>query len=200
VEPRSIDDACPAGQPQGTFADVPADSPHRRAIDCVAAQGIAQGTGPGQFSPTVTVTRGQMASFVARMVTAAGGSLPASPPDAFSDDAGSVHEQAIDQLAALGVLNGTGPGSYAPQRHVDRGQVASILARALEELGATLPASPPDLFSDDAGSVHELRINQLASEGVVTGTSSGRFQPAATTRRDQMASFVARALDLALEL
>ncbi len=198
VEPRPIDTACPSSTPSGAFTDVAADSPHRRAIDCVAHRGIAQGTSLGRFSPDGTVTRAQMASFVARMITAGGGSLPASPPNAFDDDGGSVHERAINQLAALGVVQGVGARSYGPQRPVDRAQVATILARAVGRLGVTLASSPEDRFTDDTGSVHETAINQLAAEGVVAG-SNAKYQPSATTRRDQMASFVARALDLALD-
>jgi SpoIID/LytB domain protein len=196
---RSIDTACPSSIPSGTFTDVPSDSPHRRAIDCMASRGIAAGTGGRTYSPAGTVTRGQMASFVARMITAAGGSLPSAPPDAFNDDNGSVHEHAINQLAALGVVQGLpGTGGYAPQVAVDRAQVASILVRALINLGLTFSNEPVDYFSDDNGIVHELAINRLAENGVATG-AGGKYQPGATTRRDQMASFLARALDLALD-
>ncbi len=199
VTPRAIGTACPSTVPSGAFSDVPTDSPHARAIDCVAWRNIAEGTGDGRFSPAGVVTRAQMASFVARMITAADGTLPASPPDAFDDDDGSVHELAINQLADLGVVNGVGNRTYGPQREIDRAQVAAILARAVSELGTTLPGSPTDYFTDDESSTHQLRINQLASQGVVTGTSAGIYSPAASTRRDQMASMVARALDLALE-
>jgi SpoIID/LytB domain protein len=199
VQPRTIDTACPAGQPSGVFVDVAADSPHRRAVDCVAAHEIAQGTSADHFTPAGTVTRAQMASFVARLITAAGGTLPSAPPDAFDDDNTSVHQTAIDQLAAVDVVNGVAARTYDPQRPVDRAQVASILARALTYLGVTLDDAPLEYFTDDEGSVHETAINQLAAEGVVTGTSSGVYQPTISTRRDQMASIVARALDLALE-
>jgi SpoIID/LytB domain protein len=199
VQPRAIGTACPSDVPAGAFSDVPADSPHLRAIDCVAWRDIAQGTGGSLFSPGMTVTRAQMASFVARMIVADGGSLPSSPPDAFDDDDGSVHEQAINQLAAAGIVQGVGPRTYGPQRPIDRAQVASILARAVVFRGVTLDSTPTDWFTDDTGSVHEQAINQLATEGVVTGTSAGSYTPSASTRRDQMASMVARALDLAME-
>jgi hypothetical protein len=164
----------------------------------VAWHEIAFGTGNGLFSPAGMVTREQMASFVRRMITAAGGSLPAEPADAFDDDAGSVHEQSINQLAALGVVKGVSARTYGPKLPIDRAQVASILARAVEGLGVTLTAAT-DYFTDDTGLVHEPAINKLAGEGVVTGTSAGTFTPSASTRRDQMASMVARALDLAME-
>jgi SpoIID/LytB domain protein len=198
-EPRSISTACPSSQvTRGAFDDVQAGSAHALAIDCVAWRDIASGTGPRQFSPALDVTRGQMASFVARMITAAGGSLPSSPPNAFDDDGTSVHEHAIDQLAQLGIVNGTSSRTYQPSIDIDRAQLASILARALLYLDVPLAGSPPSAFSDDNDSVHEHAIDQLADEGVVAGTSPGIYQPDANARRDQMASFIARSLDLAL--
>lgn len=198
IQARSIDRACPSGSPSGTFSDVPADNLHRRAIDCVAARAIAEGTGEGRFSPAEIVTRAQMATFVARTIVAAGGTLPDSPDDAFDDDQGSDHERAINQLAAVGVVKGVGAREYGPQRPIDRDQVAAILARALVRLGVPLQGSPTDYFTDDETSIHQLAINQLAAEGVVTGTSGRLYTPRASTRRDQMATMVARALDLAL--
>jgi hypothetical protein len=198
-EPRSITTACPSGQvPRGAFDDVEASSDHALAIDCVAWRDIASGTGTRQFSPTLEVSRGQMASFVARMITAAGGSLPSSPPNAFDDDDTSVHEHAIDQLAQLGIVKGTSSRAYQPKLEIDRAQLAAILARALTYLDVPLPTSPPAAFSDDNQSIHEHAIDQLAEEGVVAGKSPGIYQPHANARRDQMASFIARSLDLAL--
>lgn len=198
-EPRSISTACPSGEvPRDAFDDVDPGSAHALAIDCVAWRDIASGTGTRRFSPTLDVSRGQMASFVARMITAAGGSLPSSPPNAFDDDDASVHEHAIDQLAQLGIVNGTSSRTYQPSIDIDRAQLASILARALTFLDVPLSTSPPPAFSDDNDSVHEHAIDQLAEEGVVAGTSPGKYQPSAEARRDQMASFIARSLDLAL--
>ena len=48
------------------FTDVPADSPHRDAINRVAAAGITSGCGTSRYCPRNVVTRGQMASFLAR--------------------------------------------------------------------------------------------------------------------------------------
>ena len=48
------------------FDDVPADSTHAAGIGCMAALGITRGTAAGTFSPSDTVTRAQMAAFLAR--------------------------------------------------------------------------------------------------------------------------------------
>ena len=50
-----------------SFDDVPADSTHAVGIGCIAALGITSGTAAGTFSPSGTVTRAQMATFLARL-------------------------------------------------------------------------------------------------------------------------------------
>ena len=49
-----------------TFADVPKDYIYFRAIEALAASGITQGCGAGNFCPNGNVTRGEMAAFLAR--------------------------------------------------------------------------------------------------------------------------------------
>src|SRR3546814_2840298 len=97
------------------------------------------------------------------MIPEAGGSLSDSPPDAFSDDTGSVHEHAINQLAAAGILRGTSSGVYGADDPIDRAQLASILDRALAHLGVTLTGGE-NAFDDDSGSVHETRSEEHTSE------------------------------------
>ena len=53
--------------------------------------------------------------------------------------------------------------------------------------------------TDDDGTVHELGTNAAAEGGLTSGTADGAYAPAAPVRRDAMASFVARLLDLWVE-
>lgn len=200
VEPRGIDQACPESEvPEARFTDVSEANVHARAVDCIAWWTLTTGRSAERFAPGGQVTRAQMASLVARLLEVTGVDLPDDPPDAFVDDNGIVHEPAIDALAAAGVVRGTSPGLYQPHTAVSREQAASLLARALEELAIVLKADAPDAFADDGGSVHERAINGLAAEGVLTGLSAGRLEPHDGTRRDQMASLLARTLDLVVE-
>jgi hypothetical protein len=49
-----------------TFGDVPTNFLYFRAIEALAASGITSGCGGGNFCPNGTVTRGEMAAFLAR--------------------------------------------------------------------------------------------------------------------------------------
>lgn len=111
------------------FAD---DDGHKYewAINRLAAAGVTQGCGVDAFCPNDTVTRGEMASF---LMTAF--ELPPSAVDAFGDDDGSVHESAINALAASGITMGcstiTLPDRFCPLKRVSREQLAAFLYRAL---------------------------------------------------------------------
>ena len=118
-----------------------------------------------------------------------------TPPVAFLDIAGSVHAEAIRWLAAQGITKGcTADGTtFCPGYPVSRAQMASFLVRAMgyEDPGAS------DLFWDDDGSTHETSIDLLVTAGVTEGcdeTDPGRFCPDDPVTREQMASFLVRAL------
>lgn len=194
--PPDTSSVCPPAGSTATFSDVGATNVHAGAVECLAALDVTEGVGDGRYAPGNQVTRLQMASFTARLLTAGGVTLPADPPDAFDDDTGTVHELAVNQLAELGVIQGdTGEvgrtlyGSVAMKR--DR--MAAWMARAFALIaGDELPPASQDYFRDD--DQHEADINRLAEAGIVQGTSAGTYSPRDGVRRDQMASYLARTL------
>jgi VCBS repeat-containing protein len=200
---RAIDDSCPAGQvPAVNWSDVSAGSVHHLAIDCVYWWGITLGTsssGQPSYVPGAPVTRAQMATFIARLLGEAGAYVPPNPPDRFTDDNGNVHEHDIDALAALGIVQGFSDGGYHPNAVVTRAQMATFLVRAYEYRASSPLTAGPDAFTDDQGNVHEANINKAAAAGFTGGTGSGAYNPDGPVLRDQMASFLARVLDLMVE-
>jgi hypothetical protein len=196
---RVLDPACPPDRvPASPFDDTPGDV-HEAAIACVAWWEVTAGTGPGTYDPDRSVRRDQMASFLARMLQRSGVQMAATAPDAFPDDDGSLHEVAINTMAAMGVIGGKVDGTFAPSGAVTRGQMATFLARALPLVTGVTLANTTDYFADDSGHVHELAINQITEALVAGGTADGQYQPGAPVRRDQMASFLARVLSAGVE-
>ena len=155
-----------------------------KEIAWLSAKGITLGCDDAGtlFCPQAGVRRGQMASFLVRALD-----LPAGP-DAFGDDDGTTHEDAINALAATGITEGCTATSFCADEEVTRGQMASFLVRALD-----LPAGP-DAFGDDDGTTHEDAINALAATGITQGCTSTTFCPQMEVTRGQMAAFLYRAL------
>lgn len=125
------------------FTDV-AGSPHRDAINGLAAADIIRGTSATTFSPNRPVTRAQAASLIGRSLFLEG--LPTGE-DVFSDDEGSVHEEAINALASVGIVAGVTPDRFDPDGDVTRGAAASMVARANDfaiEAQLSFPAGPAE--------------------------------------------------------
>lgn len=108
-------------------------------INKLAAAGITGGCNPptrDNYCPWNTVTRGQMAAFLARALD-----LPETDTDFFNDDDGIVFERDINRMAAAGITSGCNPPTkdhYCAGENVTRAQMATFLTRALE-----LPPAPP---------------------------------------------------------
>jgi hypothetical protein len=198
--------ACPPDRaPSGQFRDS-GGSVHSAAIDCLSWWGVTQGVGDGRYAPRQVVTRDQMASFIARWIDSAsqrGTSARPLPPAGrhhFSDvSPDSVHADAINRLAEVGIVEGRSSDRYAPREPVTRGQMASLVQRAHEWTSGQRLSGFRDTFVDDNGSVHEPAIDRLAGIRVVTGTGGFSYEPGSRVRRDAMASFLMRGADHLVE-
>ena len=109
----------------------------------------------------------------------------------FTDIGSSAFKTEITWLYNAGITSGCTPTTFCPTASVTREQMASFLVRALD-----LPGTGSDFFTDDEASIHEGDINRLAAAGITGGCAAGKFCPGARVTREQMASFLARALDL----
>lgn len=166
-------------------------SVHEEAIACLALLGVVEGFRDGTFGPGLTMTRGQLATVLVRIL-AGRGILPAHAPDAFDDDGASVHAGNIDLLAALGVIEGYGDRTVGPADPVTRGQAVSLLLRALTLAHVDVPSGAPDAFDD--GAIHARALNAAAWLGLVRGFGDGTVRPGEPMTRGQIASLLYHAL------
>jgi hypothetical protein len=183
------------GAPRAPYVDVPDAHTHAAAIDCLHGLGVIRGRSVDAFEPSSTLRRDQMATIVAGAIEAAGGSLPAPDRGAFGDVTGGVHRDAIERLAAAGIVEGRAPGRYDPAARVPRGQMTTFLVRAHDHvLGTSDGSTPPSGFRDIGGHPHEASIERAAHLGLASGRTASRFGPQELTRRGQTATFVSRLL------
>ena len=181
--------------PLGRFFDDDGNI-HESNIEAIAADGITKGCNPPAndlYCPDATVTRGQMSAFLVRAL-----GLPATDTDFFIDDAESVFQSDINRLAAAGITKGCNPpinDRFCPDAKVTRGVMAAFLVRAF----GYSDSGGGGLFADSIDSTFANDIDKLATAGVTKGCDppdNKKFCPDDLVRRDQMASFLARALGL----
>jgi hypothetical protein len=112
----------------------------------------------------------------------------------FFDIAGTTFVNDIVWAFENGITTGcqSSPPLFCPDRTVTRGEMATFLDRALD-----LPSTATDFFDDDDGTTHEDSINRVAAAGITFGCDENAFCPNDPVLRDQMASFLSRAFDLA---
>ena len=187
----------PEAEARAGFVDVDPSGVHAATIDALFAAGITAGcsTEPLEFCPDEDVTRARMATFLAR-------ALDLEPPETsagFVDvDPSGVHAAAIDALFAAGIAAGcsTEPLEFCPDDTLNRAQMATFLARALD---LEPPETSAGFVDVDPSGVHAAAIDALFAAGITAGCSTEplEFCPDDTLNRAQMATFLARALDLA---
>lgn len=193
-------DAC-AGQdnPAARFTDRSRIAPvHVRNVDCAANEEVAFGFDDETFRGSLPIRRDQFASFLFRTLQAADVELPPRRDQGFDDIAGNVHAEAIDVLAEMGLLAGTGSGTFSPGRPAQRDQVATVVLRTvavLEGVPLTNLQRDDGTFVDvPAGNVHRHNIDGAAVLNLALGRSATTYDPGSATSRQQMASFLMRLL------
>ena len=194
--------AGPAAESAG-FGDV-VGSFAEDAVNCLAHYEITLGTDPGVFSPAQVVPRWQMALFLARAASPAGIAVPKATDQGFTDlRVGAKTRDAINQLAALDIMEGTSATTFAPFDPVTRRQMAVLLARFLSVAPTGPGGADIDVITSDDDNFGDLAnvafdavtaIRKLFEMGVTRGTTQNTFSPAAPVSRAQMAVFITRML------
>ena len=112
------------------FADVKPDRYSSGYIQSAYEKGIITGDSDGKFRPQDTMTRGEMAFLLSRAFYYNKiGHVYFT--DLKTDTASDSLYTAVNKIATAGVSNGTGNGTYSPNKQLIREEFAIFLARAL---------------------------------------------------------------------
>jgi uncharacterized repeat protein (TIGR03803 family) len=179
------------------FDDVPASNPFRSFICTIARDGITAGCGGGNFCPSSSVLRSQMAVFILR---GEHGSAYVPPPAdcgtyPFSDvPCPETFADYILQSYNEGITSGCGtnPLIYCPSNPVTRSSMAVFLLRAKNGPAYT-PPTCAGIFSDVAcPSPFADWIEALYNAGITGGCGTNPLQycPGNSVTRAQMAVFL----------
>lgn len=148
--------------------------------------GVLQGS-EGKFSPDGTLTRGQMAVILSRLLN-----LPAAPSAGFTDVAADAwYADGINRCAAAGILQGS-EGKAMPEDPITREQAMVMLCRALgiaaEDVGVLAAFSDVSLASDYA----RPYVAALVKAGVVKGDANGLLNPLSKITRAEIVTMIDR--------
>ena len=135
--------------------------------------GLMNGYPDGTFRPDAKITRAETAALLRRAAEINGYSIR---DDVFSD-VDMWAEDAINELAAAGVVTGYPDGTFRPDNTVTRAEFVTMLMRLIGQEGGEAP------FEDVRGHWAEKYIAKAAEYGYVGGYPDGTFRPDANITR-----------------
>jgi len=173
------------------FNDVAESAWYSKAVSFIAARGITQGTGNGNFSPGAKITRGQ---FIVMLMKAYGLEPDENIEDNFADAGNTYYTGYLAAAKRLGITAGTGNNMFGPDREITRQEMFTMLYNTLKVIGK-LPEARGDktmsMFTD-AGEISPWAsdaVRYLVQAGMING-SNGRLLPKETATRAQMAQIL----------
>ena len=144
------------------------------AIDFVSARGLVSGMSGTTYAPDASTTRAQLWTILARQ------------NNADLNGGNTWYEKAQLWSKDKGVSDGANPNGT-----IDRAQMVTMLWRAAGQPTAGGTANFTDVPAD---SYYANAVSWAVEGGITTGIGGGRFDPAATCTRAQIATFLWRAM------
>lgn len=181
---------------QVDFSDIISYSEEmQRSIRVLASQGIVNGTGNNQFSPSDTIDRASAATIFVRTLrrlnpNADGGFDDVNPTDWFFGSVGSA--------AQIGLMQGTGDNRFNPHLVIPRDQLTALSARVLrEDMRYNNPTNPMDYLwiYNDIEYFADWSLTDIAlatRENLVMRRADGLFLPETPVTRGEMAVMLYR--------
>ena len=196
TDPRTPVVADPESAHEGRFSDDDGNV-HEANIEIIAGLRITLGCNPpdnDRYCPGDVVTRSQMMAFLARALGEDGN--PEAAVSRFSDVPDNAwYLPGLERLAELGIAKPYEDGTFRPYETLTRRDMAVFLTRAFSKIWEV--TRPRGIFSDvPTDEEHAGAIEGIRLAGVTSGcrTEPLSYCPDQPVPRDQMASFLARAL------
>lgn len=148
------------------------------------------GYSDGTFCPEQTLTRGEVANLLYRLMTADAREKYHSTENNYSDvKSGMAYNTAISTLANTGALDDFADSCFGYKTVMTREQFAAILGRIFN-----VKYEGKNLFVDISKSPYEESINLLGLLGILTPDENGQFNPKAELTRGDICVMLNRML------
>jgi len=189
-------------QTPSSFADVLPTQWAWAQVETCCAGSIVSGYDDGLYHPGWPVSRAQMAVYVSRFAAKRDANVPDPDPglEASFLDVPEQHwaYKYVEYAVAERIVAGYADGTYRPDAPVSRGQMSVFMARTMGWIDIEDGmATAPDLFEDvPAGYWAGTAIEACLDHGLIKGYARNYYLPEAILTRDEMAVFIASALDL----
>jgi streptogramin lyase len=182
-----------------SFPDVPTSYQFYSFIENLFHNGITGGCTGGNFCPTSSVTRAQMAVFLMKSKLGASETPPPATGTLFADvPASNSFAPWIEQLAGFKITGGCGSGNFCPNDPVTRAQMAVFLLKS-EHGSGYIPPPCTGMFPDVlCPSTYANWIEEISHESITGGCGSGDYCPNTPVNRGQMAVFLVKTFGLLL--
>lgn len=141
---------------------------------------------------TYTITREQFASLAVNYLEKkTGQAITPAPADTFTDTV----DEAVLKAYAAGIVQGMGDGLFGPGRPLSREQLATMLWRAMEQVGAGMHYGSLNQYTDadQISDWAENAVNNLIHHEVMAGTSETTISPKASCTVEQAILLIWRA-------
>lgn len=108
----------------------------------------------------------------------------------FIDMTESFAKYEVDRLYYFGIVNGTSKATFTPRSGVTRGQLSTMVARALE----LEPTNKSYAFKDIKGKWYEEYVHAMYQNGYINGIGKGLFAGDNGVTREQAVVIISRVL------
>jgi hypothetical protein len=152
-------------------------------------KGYKDDKGVVTVKPNKAITR---AEFVALLVRVLGLTSNGSGKDYADVDQAKWYAEAIRIASAHGIVNGISETKFAPERLVNRGEIATMIVRAFDQ---SLPyVYEAGDFKDVPNYFAKPYIEKAGQAGIIAGVTEELFKPYAPAKRAEAVAMLDRAL------
>lgn len=159
-----------------------------KAIDYVVNKGYFKGVSDKEFAPERTISRAEFVTVLGRMNNI---DVSAYSKAQFKDISSSDYYYGyINWASEKGIINGLENGVFAPNKNLNREQMAVIMSKFLKTTGKVTKDNNNNVSFNDKENISSWALNyveEMAQKGIIKGMDDGKFSPKSEFTRAQVA-------------
>ena len=184
------------------FTDVQTGAWYYEDVEFVAQKGLLNGTGPSQFSPDTTLSRGMIVTVLGRLADVA----PAMYAGAsFADVSESQYYAPYVKwwTDEIGIPEGISDQQFFPDEAITRQEFTVMLNKFSEYMGHTLPRKNARADFADEGKIDSYALEHvyaMQQAGVINGKDGNVMDPMASITRAEFSAMLHRFITVTIGL